>query len=503
MANKQPNSSGKSKSITQKKGISMSSKKNANLSTPQNLNTGNNKSKRLPKQEEKEESTDSEDETSNSSESDDSSSEVSSNDSSVDEPAKTSLKKDTANKIFESNQTKETSSDEDSEDSEEEEVKNNKKVTDKEDSSEEDSSAEESEDNSNNISKEKIGLKELQSNDKSEEESDDSSDSSSEDEELAETEKRKSLNNKSSDANSDESNNEAIDAPQLKKSNANAQQTSRFDNKRKASQQEPTPSKKPKTNVSDQGTSIFIGNLSFNTDRESLQQAFSQFEIADVRVITDRETGRSKGFGYIDFVNSEDAQAAMELSGQRVDGREIRIDIANSKSPSKNRSNFSDNTNHRDGQGSSTIYVGGLSYNINEGQLAEFFEECGEIKSIRLPKFPDTQRPKGFGYVEFTDTNAVNAALELNGKDLLGRTVRIDIASERDSKGVANGNGFSGRGSNRRDNRGGRGGGHRGLGFNGGRGGRGGRGSRGVRFNPAAANRGAIVASQGKKIKFD
>ena len=78
---------------------------------------------------------------------------------------------------------------------------------------------------------------------------------------------------------------------------------------------------------------LFIGNLSFDSTNESIGEAFSQYgEIARVSLPTDRETGAPKGFGYVEFANVQEAQAALDgLSGQDVDGRNIRIDFASAR----------------------------------------------------------------------------------------------------------------------------------------------------------------------------
>ena len=60
--------------------------------------------------------------------------------------------------------------------------------------------------------------------------------------------------------------------------------------------------------------------------------------------------------------------------------------------------------------------IGNLSFNTTEDALWEVFSEYGEVKSVRLPTDRETQRPKGFGYVEFSDTASAKKALEtVNG----------------------------------------------------------------------------------------
>lgn len=75
---------------------------------------------------------------------------------------------------------------------------------------------------------------------------------------------------------------------------------------------------------------IYIGNLSFQTSEDSLNAKISEFgEVVSLRIITDRDTGRSKGFAFAEFANGEDADKAIEaLNGQDFDGRNLRVNEA-------------------------------------------------------------------------------------------------------------------------------------------------------------------------------
>jgi RNA recognition motif-containing protein len=75
---------------------------------------------------------------------------------------------------------------------------------------------------------------------------------------------------------------------------------------------------------------LYIGNLSYETTEDTLRTLFSEHgEITSVKVITDRYTGRSRGFGFVEMATEDAAQAAIgALNGKQVDGREIRVDKA-------------------------------------------------------------------------------------------------------------------------------------------------------------------------------
>ncbi|EXB39885.1 Glycine-rich RNA-binding protein 2 [Morus notabilis] len=80
---------------------------------------------------------------------------------------------------------------------------------------------------------------------------------------------------------------------------------------------------------------LFVGGLSFGTDDQSLKDAFSGFgEVVDARVICDRDTGKSRGFGFISFLTTESAESAVStMDGQDLQGRTIRVSYANERPP--------------------------------------------------------------------------------------------------------------------------------------------------------------------------
>ncbi|CAN6327609.1 unnamed protein product [Urochloa humidicola] len=83
---------------------------------------------------------------------------------------------------------------------------------------------------------------------------------------------------------------------------------------------------------------LFVGGLAWGTDDQSLKQAFSNYgEVIEARVITDRETGRSRGFGFVSFSNDDEAKDALaKMDGQQLDGRSVRVNFANER-PAGNR----------------------------------------------------------------------------------------------------------------------------------------------------------------------
>ncbi|MCF6765838.1 RNA-binding protein [Thiotrichales bacterium 19S3-7] len=97
-----------------------------------------------------------------------------------------------------------------------------------------------------------------------------------------------------------------------------------------------------------QNTKVYVGNLSYNLSEADLHDAFGDCgEIQEVKLITDRDTGRSKGFAFITFASEDAVQDALELNGTELDNRRVNVSIAKPQSrtggSSSGRRSFSNN----------------------------------------------------------------------------------------------------------------------------------------------------------------
>jgi RNA recognition motif-containing protein len=102
-------------------------------------------------------------------------------------------------------------------------------------------------------------------------------------------------------------------------------------------------------------TKLYVGNLSFNTSTSDLEQMFGESgTVQSANIIEDRETGRSRGFGFVEMSSSEEAKAAIAaLDGKEIDGRNLKV---NEAKPQEKRNGGG---GYGGGSGNSRSYGGG------------------------------------------------------------------------------------------------------------------------------------------------
>lgn len=212
---------------------------------------------------------------------------------------------------------------------------------------------------------------------------------------------------------------------------------------------------------------VFVGGLSWGVDEAALKEYFSHYgEVTSARIITDFATGKSKGFGYVDFADLSAATASLELNETEWEGRNIKVNYSQPKGDKPQRDGAAPKRQFNDelSAPSQTLFVGNLPFSATEDQVWEIFGEFGKVSSVRLPTDKEDGRPKGFGYVEFLNQEDAQKACEAGrggqGLEIDGRQLRLDFSTPRPPREDG---GFGG----------GRGGGRGGFGDRGGRGGRG------------------------------
>lgn len=90
------------------------------------------------------------------------------------------------------------------------------------------------------------------------------------------------------------------------------------------------------------GKKLYVGNLSYNVGDENLAQMFAQCgTVESARIVMDRDSGRSKGFGFVEMSSDEEASSAIEkLNGQPFEGRNMNVSEAKPMAPRENRGGF-------------------------------------------------------------------------------------------------------------------------------------------------------------------
>lgn len=186
---------------------------------------------------------------------------------------------------------------------------------------------------------------------------------------------------------------------------------------------------------------VFLGNLSWDIDDDSIKDFFKDCgTLVDIFWLTDKESGKFKGCGFVTFETKEQAVKAQAMSGEYVMGRDIKIEFANPR-PGGDRPSFK----KAGGGGAArplsarpdnctTVFAGNLSWDVDDDSMREYAKDCGEVKSIRWVTDRDTGDFKGCGFIEFWDSESVDKFVKKNGEDLLGRTLRLDYAAPREPR---------------------------------------------------------------------
>uniref|UniRef100_A0A8D1ACM7 RNA binding motif protein 23 n=2 Tax=Sus scrofa TaxID=9823 RepID=A0A8D1ACM7_PIG len=175
---------------------------------------------------------------------------------------------------------------------------------------------------------------------------------------------------------------------------------------------------------------VFCMQLAARIRPRDLEDFFSAVgKVRDVRIISDRNSRRSKGIAYVEFCEIQSVPLAIGLTGQRLLGVPIIVQASQAE---KNRLAAMANNLQKGTGGPMRLYVGSLHFNITEDMLRGIFEPFGKIDNIVLMKDSDTGRSKGYGFITFSDSECARRALEqLNGFELAGRPMRIGHVTER------------------------------------------------------------------------
>ncbi|KNA25037.1 hypothetical protein SOVF_010030 [Spinacia oleracea] len=181
---------------------------------------------------------------------------------------------------------------------------------------------------------------------------------------------------------------------------------------------------------------IFVGNLPYTMTSDQLSEVFAEAgQVKSIEIIYDKVTDRSRGFGFVTMGSVDEAKEAVRLfDGSQVGGRTVRANLPEVPrggerkvmGPTIRNSNQSYvDTPHK-------IYAGNLGWGVTTQGLREAFVNREGFLSAKVIYERASGRSRGFGFVTFSTVEAANSALtSMNGVELEGRPLRLNMASDR------------------------------------------------------------------------
>jgi nucleolin len=193
---------------------------------------------------------------------------------------------------------------------------------------------------------------------------------------------------------------------------------------------EPPAKKQAFSDDTEGSCKIYIRGLPWRATEEEVQDFFKACGSGPKSVeLPLQDDGRSSGTAIVDFHDADGAAAAMELNGEDFNGRWLSIKYSTPKPINAPRELTEKQA------GCLTVFIGNLAWDIDEDTLREAFKDCGTISQVRFATDRETGDFKGFGHIEFEETEATDAAVKLAGTDICGRAIRVDFANDKRAGG--------------------------------------------------------------------
>ncbi|XP_031484157.1 heterogeneous nuclear ribonucleoprotein 1-like [Nymphaea colorata] len=194
---------------------------------------------------------------------------------------------------------------------------------------------------------------------------------------------------------------------------------------------------------------LFIGGISWETNEETLTEHFKRYgEVAESVIMRDRNTGSTRGFGFVLFSNPSAADKALQdkhvIAGRTVEVKKAVPRGEHQKQQQKNGMNRTNNdstngSNNNNNSSSSSgqfrtkkIFVGGLSSNLTEEEFKGYFEKFGKITDVVVMYDSATHRPRGFGFITFDSEDAVDNVMQKSFHELNDKLVEVKRAVPKD-----------------------------------------------------------------------
>eukprot|EP01124_Arcella_intermedia_P016064 TRINITY_DN22605_c0_g1_i1.p1 TRINITY_DN22605_c0_g1~~TRINITY_DN22605_c0_g1_i1.p1 ORF type:complete len:466 (+),score=101.23 TRINITY_DN22605_c0_g1_i1:3-1400(+) len=167
---------------------------------------------------------------------------------------------------------------------------------------------------------------------------------------------------------------------------------------------------------------VFAYNLPTKASTSEVWKFFEKAgKVRDVRLIKDRNSRRSKGFGYIEMDSINSVTNAIQLSGTQLNGKTVMVQA----SQHERNETPSTTTTISTKQQPTRLYVGNLPSNITAEDIQDIFGEFGEVDDVELHRDPESGVSLGFSFVQFRDPEAAKRALvQVNGHKLAGSAIK-------------------------------------------------------------------------------
>ncbi|KAJ0251029.1 31 kDa ribonucleoprotein [Hirschfeldia incana] len=176
---------------------------------------------------------------------------------------------------------------------------------------------------------------------------------------------------------------------------------------------------------------LFVGNLAYDVDSQALAMLFEQAGTVEIaEVIYNRETDQSRGFGFVTMSTVEEAETAVEkFNRYDLNGRLLTVNKAAPRGSRPERQ-------PRVYEPAFRVYVGNLPWDVDNGRLEQVFSEHGKVVEARVVYDRETGRSRGFGFVTMSNETELNDAIAaLDGQNMEGRAIRVNVAEERPRRG--------------------------------------------------------------------
>ncbi|PWA51236.1 Nucleotide-binding, alpha-beta plait [Artemisia annua] len=182
------------------------------------------------------------------------------------------------------------------------------------------------------------------------------------------------------------------------------------------------------SSVEKDGFKLFVGNLPFHVGDLDLAKLFQTCgNVVMVEVVYDKLNRRSRGFGFVTMSSVKEAEAAAKkFDGYELEGRQLRVNYG---PPPSKKSFIKEPKEERNDINTNTVYVGNLSWSVDNETLETLFWEHGNVMQAKVHYDKDSGRSRGFGFVTYSCADEVYSAVEsLDGVDLDGRNIRVSVA---------------------------------------------------------------------------